>query len=214
MDRPIKEDGERVFLEAMMGSYEGKKDPGSDAIVASEKRGQRQLVASETLPTKINGGTLDDLKSMGIVLGEPFDDDPLFAPATLPGGWTKAPTDHDMWSKVLDDKGRERAAIFYKAAFYDRDAFINLSSRFRITVAQFVEGGTKGDEDTVVIDSGVVPPVERARFDVPAHPKTAYGTPEMDNYYAAKDVADGQAKDWLEDHYPNWKHYTGHWDED
>jgi hypothetical protein len=28
-----------------------------------------------------------------------------------------------MWSSIVDDKGKEMVSIFYKAAFYDRDAF-------------------------------------------------------------------------------------------
>jgi predicted secreted protein len=29
-----------------------------------------------------------------------------------------------MWSYIVDDEGTQRVAIFYKAAFYDRDAFM------------------------------------------------------------------------------------------
>ena len=33
-----------------------------------------------------------------------------------------------MWSSVVDELGRERAAVFYKAAFYDRRAHMTLTS--------------------------------------------------------------------------------------
>ena len=51
-------------------------------------------------------------------------DDPLFREATLPEGYTRAKTPHDMWTDILDPDGVKVAAVFYKAAFYDRKAFI------------------------------------------------------------------------------------------
>lgn len=35
-----------------------------------------------------------------------------------------------MWSYLVDELGRRRGAIFYKAAFYDRDAFMRLESHY------------------------------------------------------------------------------------
>lgn len=35
-----------------------------------------------------------------------------------------------MWSKLVDEKERERGAIFYKGAFYDRRADFNFTCRF------------------------------------------------------------------------------------
>ena len=34
-----------------------------------------------------------------------------------------------MWSDLLDDKGVKRGSIFYKAAFYDRSAFLRLKEK-------------------------------------------------------------------------------------
>ena len=39
-----------------------------------------------------------------------------------------------MWSDLLDAHGRKRAAIFYKAAFYDRSATISLCCRYMSTL--------------------------------------------------------------------------------
>ena len=68
---------------------------------------------------------------MGIKIIEDKDD--LFMEVELPTGWSLKRTDHSMWSNLIDNKGRERASIFYKAAFYDRDAFINFNRRFHIS---------------------------------------------------------------------------------
>jgi hypothetical protein len=51
------------------------------------------------------------------------DGNDLFYDAKLPEGWKLEPTDHSMWSRIVDNQGQERVKIFYKAAFYDRSAF-------------------------------------------------------------------------------------------
>jgi hypothetical protein len=98
-----------------------------DAIYAQEAAGQRQLVNSDRLPTDAKP---DDAayEALGITFGEPDPSDPMFRPATLPEGWKRQPTDHSMWSEIVDAHGRERIAVFYKAAFYDRRAFMRIES--------------------------------------------------------------------------------------
>ncbi len=100
-------------------------DPGR-FIVASEAAGQRQLVASAVMPTQT--GDRAPYEALGFTFGEPVDGDPLFTHCTLPEGWTKQGSDHNMWSYVIDQYGRRRVAVFYKAAFYDRDAFARLET--------------------------------------------------------------------------------------
>lgn len=96
-------------------------------ITLQEADGQRQLVTSESLPTD-TGGTDTDFVALGFTFGEPIPSDPLFRPATLPKGWRKVGSDHSMWSYVVDDLGRRRVAVFYKAAFYDRHALMRLET--------------------------------------------------------------------------------------
>src|SRR6478672_11806248 len=100
-------------------------------IEAQEAQGQQQFVNSATLPIKFNSGTQQELESMGVkYLERPSDPNALFCNVDLPSGWKVEPTDHSMWSKLIDEKGRERASICYKAAFYDRDAFLNVNPRY------------------------------------------------------------------------------------
>jgi len=94
----------------------------TSAIEAQERQGQAELVRSQVLPADVRGK--DILEAAGVVFGDAVPGDPLFVNATLPEGWKKVATDHDMWSKLVDADGVERASIFYKAAFYDRDAFM------------------------------------------------------------------------------------------
>lgn len=94
------------------------------AIEAQEAQGQRDLVANSQLPVKCPPALKAALEAAGVIFGAQTPGDKLFCSATLPKGWRKQGSDHDMWSYLLDDKGQKRASIFYKAAFYDRDAFI------------------------------------------------------------------------------------------
>lgn len=100
---------------------------GAEVIYAQEARGQAQLVQSESLPAD-TGGRDEAFTALGFTFGEPDPADPLFRPATLPEGWTKRATTHSMWSEILDDKGRSRVGVFYKAAFYDRRAFMRIEN--------------------------------------------------------------------------------------
>lgn len=95
------------------------------AIEAQEARGQKELVESEVLPTECPPEFKAELETEGVKFFEAVFDDPMFCRVQLPAGWKKRPTDHDMWSELVDDKGVKRAMIFYKAAFYDRRAFMS-----------------------------------------------------------------------------------------
>jgi hypothetical protein len=97
----------------------GEKRPG-EYIERLERIGGNQMATSDVLPT----AGLSALPSeWGIVIGEAQDD--LFTAVTLPAGWRKVTTEHSMWTRLLDNDSRERARIFYKAAFYDRRADIH-----------------------------------------------------------------------------------------
>ena len=113
----------------MAGDVENAKvamTPGG--IEAQERDGQNSFVNSDELPVD---APWDDLKKMGI---KPVEHPKhaklggeLFVKVELPKGWEKRPTDHDMWNELVDDTGKVRATIFYKAAFYDQRAFLRLA---------------------------------------------------------------------------------------
>jgi len=96
-------------------------------IEAQEARGQRDLCSSSRLPKDFNQCSRSDFEVMGIVFGDDSDD--LFVNVTLPPSWHIRATDHSMWSELVDDKGEVRADIFYKAAFYDRNAHITVRQK-------------------------------------------------------------------------------------
>lgn len=118
----------------LLAMLEMTADGADGAVERQEARGQAELVQSEVLPTSglTRPAERAIWESMGLVIGEPVNGDTIFTHVTLPAGWSKKRTDHSMWSDLVDDKGRKRAAVFYKAAFYDRPARINVCTRFAI----------------------------------------------------------------------------------
>lgn len=96
---------------------------GSAVIEAMEAHGQTELVNSDRLPVDATGGD-EPYLALGFTFGPPDPADPLFRYATLPPGWKRQPSDHPMWSYIVDECGHRRIAIFYKATFYDRRAFM------------------------------------------------------------------------------------------
>ncbi|GIH70285.1 hypothetical protein [Sphaerimonospora thailandensis] len=120
----------------------------SASIERWEAQGQQELVNSETIPTWIQGGSDDDLTALGFQLGEVVEDDPLFRRAVLPEGWARVPSDHSMWSHIVDPLGRRRVAMFYKAAPYDRKAHISLNTVYSYVQNCLYEGTTPVLDDT------------------------------------------------------------------
>lgn len=100
-------------------------DGSSGYITGMEADGQRQVVHGDVLPTKalaVERPADEWLTERGFKLGEQVEGDPLFRHVTLPDGWTRKGTSHAMHSHILDERGLPVVGIFYKAAFYDRDA--------------------------------------------------------------------------------------------
>jgi hypothetical protein len=121
---------------------------GTDRYVAEmESAGQRQLVNSDRLPTDIDDRSRKGMLELGFVLGDPDPADPLFMPVTLPEGWSRQGSDHAMGSYIVDQNGRKRVSIFYKAAFYDRSAHASL-----ISVEAAANELLWGDDKTLVVD--------------------------------------------------------------
>ena len=92
------------------------------AIESQEKMGQQELVTDSALPTQGLDGL--PLTEWGVEVVGVRANDPLFTEVKLPAGWMLRATVHDMWSELIDGHGVKRASIFYKAAYYDRGAFI------------------------------------------------------------------------------------------
>lgn len=114
------------------------------AIEDQEKEGQQQLTLKkkvQQLPSKVQFEYSEEnstkrYKTLGFKVISESKGDSLFLDVKLLKGWELKVTDHSMWSDLIDDKGRKRAEIFYKAAFYDRSAFIRFNNRISYRVAR------------------------------------------------------------------------------
>jgi hypothetical protein len=173
---------------------------GSSAIIRQEALGQCELVGSDTLPRRMLGAdTRAVLEAAGVEFMGDVEGDDQFQYAKLPAGWGKVATDHSMWSKLVDEQGRERAAIFYKAAFYDRSAHISATCRFstRFDYDRFDRehvGVTRVfDADKIVFETVPESPVE----DEPN--------------YRLSERCNANAYAWLDEHWPDWKNAGSYW---
>jgi len=182
-------------------------------IVAQEAAGQRALVSGEYLPK--DRLPREQLEQLGFKFGKDKDD--LFIYCQFPEGWRKEATDHNMWSKLVDPQGRERAMMFYKAAFYDRSAFMgSLKPRYQVSK----EYGAYPEKDNYdshynhfrVVDNNTG--------------ETIFHTEDYENYKKAKSegrehnwrdedalekAANGVATNWLAKTYPDYESPLAYW---
>ena len=155
-------------------------------IEKQEADGPRTLVESEMIPKEVHGATREQLIALGFKFGDDVDE--LFVTCELPLGWTKLGTSHSMHSDLLDEHGRKRAGIFYKAAFYDRRASMCMHCRFGVDC--YLDGSDDSMFQVAVTDCGKV--------------VREFG--EIKRYdYEGSRVLESKAMVWLADHYPEWK---------
>ena len=184
-------DGEReVFVDAL-----GDQDTGA-AIMRQEARGQETFVQQETLPIEGLKEFQAPLETLGFKFGEPVDD--LFISVEFPEGWTKQATSHSMWSYLIDPQGRERGSLFYKAAFYDRGAHIDLNTRFGVTENY----DRPAEEEPQVMLADNMKQVTKV-----------FGSYDRTDPYASR-VAREKAKVWMNENLPDWENVLAYWDED
>ena len=177
----------------------------SNMILEQEAAGQRQLVNSDVLPTKYNGRGESDIKEaltkIGFVFGDVVNGDPMFQTVQLPEGWKREGSGHAMWSYVHDQHGRERLSIFYKAAFYDRDAFFNVTPAIQVSA----------DEEDTAEGKKMV-------FHVKKCDEIVFSTKEVEavgDVHSVYDVRDGErakAWAWAKENYPDHENPCAYWD--
>lgn len=174
------------------------------AIEAQEATGQQELVASQQLPRRCNSphgiNAAEQYAKMGIKVFTSSKGDDLFLGVKLPDGWKKETTDHSMWNNLIDDKGRIRARFFYKAAFYDRDSFINFNHRY-ISTQEYVKDASPSEKGFYpkfycVKDQGTGEILFRTEI------TTGY----------ENETLSLEADNWLNEHFPNHADLNAYWD--
>lgn len=172
-------------------------------IERQEAAGQAKLVKSaDRLPTAVNypyDTTISEVsEKLGIQLGSIIDD--VFIEATFPKGWHLKPTEHSMWSSLIDDRGRKRASIFYKAAFYDYNAHIGFECRYVInSYAEREDGGIKLRGCQVVDKS---------------NGKVMWSSEYVgERDYDAQDKNSAEARKWLQENFPQHNDPFAYWND-
>jgi hypothetical protein len=166
---------------------------------------ERSFAGGNTLPIQSSNYGFDGkeilekagVKFAGIVPGKP-----LFQYVELPGGWKIVDTERPMWRFLLDEKGRKRAEIYFKAALADVGTHFRVVPRFSASCDRSLLE-EKGIATGVVYDGG----------------KEIYRTAPIeqdmsvaDAYGSLSDMAETEAEIWLMEHYPEWQDYSAYWD--
>lgn len=172
---------------------------GSRAIENMESRGQGEFVNSDTLPAQMSAEDKATLEAAGVKFLGPAEGDELFVYATLPAGWRKRETGHSMHNDLLDDKGRCRASIFYKAAFYDRRADLHCNRRYSIRF-DYDREKKEGVAVCSVMDGDIV---IHSTDPIPA---------TKEKPWEASDSAQKAGTVWLDAKFPEWRKASAYWD--
>lgn len=181
-------------------------DGNPGAIENQEAQGQKQFINSDVLPVKIGPYSQYDekeiLESFGFKFLGIVEGDEIFQNVGIPYGWKKEAMGHSMWSNLVDDKGRIRAGIFYKAAFYDRSAHMFLNKRYNIEV------------DYEKLQKGIVlchaKDEEKIIFSTTEHTLRDF---EKVVSHEIKDKHLKLVEEWLNKNYPNWQNPREYWSE-
>lgn len=170
--------GEKDVLEKM--EYEGQSTAVNNTMLAIDMKPEKEV-----------------WEKLGFSFSEISGDDVL-CKAKLPTGWCLNSTEHPMWNNIVDNKGNVRASMFYKAAFYDRSAHMNLETRYRLD-RDYI------DEDTVEVYFGN----KNEKLFVAG--KYSYSE---DDAYEKSEKCYQLAEDFANKNYPDWKNPLAYWDDD
>lgn len=169
------------------------------SIENQEARGQQELVESSVLPTELRNNAMEALLQAGVIFLGPVEGDKLFQYVELPEGWKLDATKHSMHSNLLDEKGRVRAGIFYKAAHYDRRASLHTVPRYSVAVDY--DHKPKDEFVVNVLDCDKVifstEPVKMDRQSV--------------DLYKAEQAVIAQARAWVTERFPQWERHDAYW---
>ncbi len=175
-----------------MKNFIAAATPGG--IEAQEAQGQEDFVESQTLPIDC---PKEQLEMLGFVFQDPADD--IFVNVVFPEGWSVVPTEHSMWSDLVDPKQNKRGGIFYKAAFYDRSAQLHLNRAVTLTrnyelkeALQFLV--MHGEE--VLFPTDIVRGLEQY----------------SDEYWVEEKRLKKVAEDWMSKNYPNSDNVMLYWE--
>lgn len=202
-----------MLMASILGDENARATFTPGGIERQEREEQQRMVKSSRLPKSLKTyGWPAELSGMdrfevlqtklGIVKRAEYDD--LFYTVDLPPGWELRGSDHAMWSYLHDDKGRKRASIFYKGAFYDRKADWSLDRRYYASLVYDTPNHLfeKGARITYGVwdNDG-----EKVLFKGEFYDRNAKDWPKQD-------AIEKDAHDWLKEHFPDFANPFAYWE--
>lgn len=112
-------------------------------------------------------------------------------------------------NNLLDNKGRKRADFFYKAAFYDRDAFINFRHRYSYEICPFDNYESDASYGERKFNPWTLYITDNGKKIKELQEITAATEGE---YLKIDDILSKAAENYLNTYYPEWKDINSYWD--
>jgi len=169
-----------------------------------EAEGMAAAIEETLLPKDMEPGR-SEWEALGFEFTEVPNDELMYR-AKLPKGWKMVPTDHPMATDIIDELGRKRGSMFYKASLYDRKASMSLCRRYKVDMERKVDGF----EATYIVYFGN----DQERLFVAGEVTFSYQSPMEEQAKALKEIdeLEAVAKAWGKEHYPNYEDIHAYWD--
>jgi hypothetical protein len=194
-----------AFVSALGGARSCVASDDASACDHQSHSAQRLLVSSDLVPMQIGGAQLWELEQMGFVFGAQTHR--LFMHAQFPEGWKKVATDHPLHTDVVDEMGRRRAGIFYRADLCNQRADMTMFARYQIDAFARATDGV--GYDVAVTDCGST--VER--FGTWSDGAKAGSREQTQSAQRAREKLAAQARAWLHKKRPKWHNPLLYWSE-
>jgi hypothetical protein len=190
--------------DAMSGDPSGKLSPTEYAAERNGRHKQALAVAAMKLPSRMDRDDRLLYEALGFTFGREVDK--LFLEATFPEGWGTKPTDHYMYTHIVDERGRRRGQYFYKPDFWDTDASLWAPER-RFRTEKDYSDNRRDDEVVMrVLDSGTE--VYRTKvFKL----KAQGGEKIWETRERVEGEAMADARGWLEARFPEYDNPLAYW---
>ena len=201
MSRDLDPRALEAFADALFGGVDG-------AIERQEAREQARACggggsgSTVSIARRMSPEERAALEAMGIVFLEANpgkDADPVLQKVQLPEGWKLQPTDHAMYSDLVDATGGKRASCGYKGAFYDRWSNIRLLTRYttQTDYGDYPKDGGRSPTCVKAVDTKTGAVLFQTDMAV-------IGYEDHSQYEACAA--------YLDEHFPQWRDVSAYWD--
>ena len=192
---------DKKSLEAFKRALKGEEK----VVEHMEEEGQKD-VFERIMLAKVMEPPREEWEKLGFIFNEIAGEEVLLQ-AVLPKGWKlKQNENNAMWTDILDEKGTLRGQMFYKAAFYQQMAHMELFKKYgikrnNISMDPIIDEVYFGNSQEVLFIGG--------RATLPLNP-----TEEQRNlYFEQLEEATQKVREFAAENYPDWENPLAYWDQ-